>query len=50
MNRNSKGQLHGYQELCYAINRLVIRGNCKNGDSIGYIEWHRDTETRFHIK
>ena len=50
---NLKGQLHGYQEW-YAENKLWIRGlvrcNYKNGQEIGYEEWHNNTQTNFYIK
>ena len=38
---NSKGQLHGYQELYFGSN-LTIRTMCKNGGLVGYLENHYD--------
>ena len=46
---NSKGQLHGYQELYFGSN-LTIRTMCKNGGLVGYLENHYDKITRFHIR
>lgn len=51
MNRNEKEELHGYQQWYYNNITLHIRGNMKNGDNIGYIEWHNYTEiTSFYIR
>jgi hypothetical protein len=41
-NRNSKGELHGYQEWYHEDNGLwlIVRGVSKNNKEIGYIEQH----------
>ncbi len=39
INKNSKGQMHGYQEW-YWDGKLSLRGNAKNGKMGGYREWH----------
>jgi len=39
INYNSKGLTYGYQEW-YWDNKLWVRGNRKNGDKIGYEEFH----------
>ena len=51
-NYNKKGQEHGYQELYYDINLLIIRGNMKNGNEIGYEECHviLSKMTTFYIR
>jgi hypothetical protein len=48
-NKNNKGQSHGYQEW-YGDNKLVLRGNFKNGNRIGYEELHHSKQIRFFIK
>ena len=50
--RNSKGELHGYQEAySHFDNTIRYRGVCKNNDDIGYQEYHRDVkETEFYIR
>jgi hypothetical protein len=50
INRNSKKQLHGYQEYYYNNITLHNRGNMKNGDDIGYEEYHSRKETIYYIK
>jgi len=47
-NYNSKGQLHGYQEL-YNVYGLFYRGNWKNKNQIGYHEWHNSKIIRYFI-
>lgn len=59
-NRNSKGELHGYQELCCADGKMWYRGKLKNWLPIGYIELNtisvnsfigeKGTIFRFHIR
>jgi hypothetical protein len=41
VNKNDKGQLHGYQEwYLYKNNKLWYRCNYKNGQRVGYYENH----------
>lgn len=54
-NYNSKRKYHGYQEW-YFYGNIFHRGNWKNDDEIGYIEWHGNmsyfenaNETCFYI-
>lgn len=47
MTRNSKGDMHGYQE--YSLTKVLFRAMYKNGYSIGYTEYHAIKETIFHI-
>lgn len=47
MNKNSKGDMHGYQE--YSLTKVLFRAMYKNGYSIGYVEYHSIKETIFHI-
>ena len=46
---NNKGLSHGYQEL-YFMDKLFVRGNSKNGDDIGYNEWHYTKRTIYSIR
>ena len=46
---NNKGLSHGYQEL-YFMGKLFVRGNSKNGDDIGYNEWHYTKRTIYSIR
>ena len=48
-NRNSKRQLHGYQEW-YIPNKLYYRGNYVNDNLIGYTESHWSKHTRYNIR
>lgn len=48
-NTNTKGQWHGYQE-CYVNGKIWVRGNRKNGQFIGYGEYHSSLSTRFFIR
>lgn len=48
-NTNDKGEFHGYQEV-YSNNELISRCNMKNGNFIGYQEWHIANQTYYHIK
>jgi len=51
INKNDKGQLHGYIECYSSHNNLIYaRGNFKNHIIIGYIEWHNITRTEYHIR
>jgi len=47
INRNSRGERHGYQEQYF---HLFLRGNFKNGVFIGYIEWCDAKQIYFYIK
>jgi hypothetical protein len=49
--KNSKGEDHGYHEYYYKNKtQLSYRCVCKNGDFIGYDEYHEEKETNFHIR
>jgi len=49
-NYNDKNQWHGYQEW-YVINGLLLRGNMKNGEFIGYVEDHMPIKmTEYYIR
>jgi hypothetical protein len=49
--RNSKGQLHGYQEWYASTGEIQLRGISKNGDDIGYQEFHSNIqETEYYIR
>jgi hypothetical protein len=49
---NPKGDHHGYQEWYYLENnhKLYLRGDMKNGNEIGYEEWHSVKRTNFYIR
>ena len=51
-NYNDKGELHGYIELYWGElrNKLLIRGNMKNKNAIGYEEWYGGEKTRYNIR
>ena len=50
-NYNSKGEWHGYIEVYNnTTNILYYRTNYKNGHFIGYIEWHSEKLTQYHIR
>ena len=49
INKNDKGQLHGYQEG-YCLNEISYRVRYKNNVHIGYSEWHGIQETFFVIR
>jgi hypothetical protein len=54
-NYNTKYQRHGYQEWYHYMNKpkIKVRCNYKNGQEIGYEEWHKthaESETNFYIK
>lgn len=50
MNRNSKGQYHGYQEwYSNSLTKVLYRGNFKNDIRIGYVEYHSIKKTIFLI-
>lgn len=46
---NTKGEFNGYQEW-YNHGKMWYRGQYKNGDKIGYLEYHLYKITRFHIR
>jgi hypothetical protein len=48
-NRNSKHQLHGYQEFYYS-DKMTCRVNYKNDKEIEYEEYHLIKEVTFYIK
>jgi hypothetical protein len=48
-SKNSKGQLHGYQQCCY-LGELRFRGNRKHYRILGYWESHQRKITLFYIK
>ena len=48
-NYNSKGQRHGY--LHHHVNNiLALRCLYKNGNPIGYEEWHNVNQARYYIR
>lgn len=50
-NKNNKGKHHGYQEWYHTNNKIVLRGNMKNGDCIGYVEDHMPIKmTEYYIR
>jgi len=49
INKNDKGQWHGYVELYYLDKTIQSRGNWKNGFIIGYSEYH-EIETIYKIR
>ena len=49
INRNSKGEYHGYQEWYYH-QKLGYRGKWKNGLEIGYEESHTWKHTIYYIR
>ena len=49
INRNYKGEYHGYQEWYYH-QKLSYRGKWKNNIKIDYEESHTWKETIFYIK
>lgn len=48
-NRNSKKQLHGYQEW-YSYCEPTLRGIFKHGLEIGYGEFNYAKQTNFYIR
>lgn len=49
INRNSKGEIHGYQELYWNKTKLAFKGKRKNDKPIGYGEYHYNKKTRYYI-
>lgn len=49
VNKNPKGQFHGYQEWHNSTGKLRLRSIAKNGKSINYQEWHDNKRTTFYI-
>jgi len=45
---NSKGQRHGYC-IVHVSKTYMFRGTYKNNLPIGYIEYHRQQKTTYHI-
>ena len=51
ITKNSNGEYHGYQEYYILLNNLRVRCMAKNGQLIGYVEWHGfGIHTRFDIR
>ena len=50
LNRNNKGQYHGYQKWYSKIGKLTLRCNMKNGLAVGYVESHITKANFFFIK
>jgi len=50
INRNDKGERHGYQEEYYSDGKLAYRGQSKNNFDVGYQEYHYLTETEYYIR
>lgn len=50
INRNSKGQRHGYQQGFWVDNKTAHRYNKRNDVIIGYTEWHAIKETEYYIR
>ena len=48
--KNSKGNLHGYQEWYSFSGVLYIKGKYKNGKEIGYEELHLTKQTNYYIR
>jgi hypothetical protein len=48
--RNSKGQIHGYQEWYTTSGKLCYRGEYNNGKVIAYHEFHGGIKTLIYIK
>ena len=49
-NKNTKGELHGYQLIYRSIDKLYYRGNWKNNLRIGYLEIPVANTTIFYIR
>ena len=49
LNKNNKGERHGYQEWYNLDNKLYIRGNWKNGKINQYVEYHGFEKTLYSI-
>jgi hypothetical protein len=50
INKNNKGDFHGYNEWYWNSGKLRFRGNMKNNKVIGYTEWHGFKETEYYIR
>jgi hypothetical protein len=50
INKNSKGELNGYQERYFNDNAIQVRLMVKNNKFIGYIEWHGLRKTQYIIR
>jgi hypothetical protein len=50
INKNDKGERHGYQEEYYSDGKLAYRGNSKNNIDVGYQEYHYLNETEYYIQ
>jgi hypothetical protein len=49
-NKNDKGQYHGYQEWYFNGKIIAHRYIVRNGQNIGYSEWHGFKKTNFYIR
>jgi len=49
-NKNNKNQYHGYQEFYLSNDKIECRVNYKNGQEIGYEEWHLFKRTNYYIR
>jgi len=49
VNKNTKGELHGYIETYDSHNNIISRGNFKNGSIINYYEMHYIKITKYVI-
>ena len=47
---NDKGRFHGHIVQYNYMDKLWMRGNVKNGLSMGYFELHAIQRTRFYIR
>jgi len=49
VNKNDKGEYHGYTEWPWGDNTVKYRCNWKNDALIGYVEWHSIKRTIYVI-
>ena len=49
-HKNSKGKLHGHQEMYSSFGTLWFRAYCVNNNLKGYVENHSRNETQFFIR
>ena len=45
MNKNSKGEYHGYQEMYWTKGNVWCRGEDKHNRNSGYREWYHLNDT-----
>ena len=48
--RNENDEFHGYQEWYLNDGTVGARSMYKNGEEVGYDEWHSAEETSFFIR